>query len=63
MSRTSVGTITYMSPERILGKPYNAKSDVWSFGIVMYELGNHDTIQPPADTHTNPLPPTFNWLR
>jgi serine/threonine protein kinase len=39
LSRTNVGTFAYMSPERILGQPYNTKSDVWSFGIVMYELG------------------------
>lgn len=39
LSKTFVGTFTYMSPERILGQPYDTKSDVWSFGLVMYELG------------------------
>lgn len=42
MSKTFVGTFTYMSPERINGQQYDTKSDVWSLGIVMYELGNSD---------------------
>ena len=33
-----VGTYTYMSPERIEGKKYNHLSDIWSFGIMIYEL-------------------------
>jgi len=28
-----VGTTTYMSPERLLGEPYDAKADIWSFGM------------------------------
>jgi serine/threonine protein kinase len=36
---TVVGTYTYMSPERIEGKKYNHISDIWSFGIMLYELG------------------------
>jgi serine/threonine protein kinase len=35
---TMVGTYTYMSPERIEGKKYNHLSDIWSFGIMIYEL-------------------------
>jgi serine/threonine protein kinase len=30
---TFVGTLTYMSPERISGHKYTANSDVWSFGL------------------------------
>lgn len=45
MSKTAVGTFTYMSPERIFGKAYDAKSDIWSFGIIMYELGTFSLIK------------------
>jgi len=30
---TFVGTLTYMSPERISGEEYSYASDVWSFGL------------------------------
>jgi hypothetical protein len=30
-----VGTVTYMSPERIQGKSYSVFSDIWSFGCVL----------------------------
>ena len=35
---TSVGTPQYMSPEVLQGKPADTRSDLWAFGIVMYEL-------------------------
>ena len=37
-SKTFVGSRSYMSPERITGKIYSYPSDIWSVGLVIYEL-------------------------
>eukprot|EP00741_Cyanophora_paradoxa_P002448 tig00000076_g2373.t1 len=38
LARTLVGTPYYFSPEICREKPYSNKTDIWSLGVVLYEL-------------------------
>src|SRR5207247_11415408 len=55
----SVGTIAYMSPEQLKGGEIDHRADIWSFGVVLYEMLTGE-LPFKADTPSAILYPILN---
>ena len=68
-SDESLGTPTYMSPEQCLGKPLDARSDIYSLGCMMYETVTGvkpftaDNSLRYMQMHVQTMPPKFKEIK
>jgi len=61
---STIGTLAYMAPEQIQGEPVDARSDIFSFGAVVYEIltghlpfrGEHEGAMMYAIVNEDPVP-------
>lgn len=49
---TMIGTPYYLSPEIVRGKPYSYKSDIWSLGVLLFEMM---ALKMPFDANSLPI--------